>query len=568
MGLRESQKPVTEQEHNRGQQVQKPNEVDPLTKKALDEFAEMERDQLDRLRKILDEHVSRSQLGEVAIVETRNFIEAEIAKERDRLKDFSLQSRQAIADEIEKLQTTARYQPEERKNESVRVILEKRQLALKKKVDAHIQNIEAIVSIRLRDHQFMNERDLLRLKQDMIGVENLAMKDTKVAEILQKLKDRKALSDRDYVAVVKMLGNFKVQKPFGALPAEDNQKERDRQNFDTAAAAELVALMQPYQRKELVEFFINSDKKAESGKLIDAFLASGTLTIAQGQDLLEKARPVIAEDEYLQYAQKLQSGEYQKQMEKLTQEMENGVKQLQTMYAVNPIERGFGGPLLGAALNLHSILWFTANVLVAHGDLAEIIRNPFIYLGIGEYVLSKELSSGGIKYAAGWHETGLGAGDVAGAWDRLREEDRPKNEDESAALLKLMNIVSNHTEFRNYLEEGGSVTVMKLAHEKKAKHPELEKIDLTYDEVLAKESESNKHRTDLLTAAMKNISKEKLGMMLNETVAAADTLGVYSESSRLTMKNFNHLLDKVNVVQGLSRASAQTPKTKSPQMKT
>jgi hypothetical protein len=333
--------------------------------------------------------------------------------------------------------------------------------------DKRIAAIDLVIKAKTKE-QYITTDEAAEIEKAVIGVEKLAGEDKKLQATAEKIFKGGTLTDEDYSYVAGILNpyDYNVQ-----------QRKDVNQAFEATSSGVLVGMMKPGQRFRLIQVFMDSPKKAESPQLIDAFLRTGILNRDQGGTLFQEAvtKGIITQQQYQNDLKaKLDQGYYQQETAKFRAIIEQERnRDYRGTYSENIANRVVGAPMLGAFAALWgSVLtllnvWTTLSNKEDHNKLASLLKNPYVYAGMGAMALGTEVATGTMKKGAGL----VGGGVVGRALDTLGESDaQQKTAVQERARGRISDIMLNSPkELVTYLDEGGFATILELRKNKIAK---------------------------------------------------------------------------------------------------
>jgi hypothetical protein len=406
-------------------------------------------------------------------------------------------------------------------SQSGRAELEKNLAEAEKEAQARIELIQNMITAA--EKEGITSEDILQLQQSLSGIEHLLQDDGHLNQIIKKIAENKPLNETDYLKVIDLLD----PEDFFLEGIDPKEYLNNDENIEATSGAIVFSLMDSGQRKALLEYMITSgkvdpSKKAQISQMLDAFFGTGHLSIIQGKELIDLAyqNNLLTQEEVDQFEQKFENGSY---LEK-RKLMEEKKEQLQAKFAVNPMLRYVGAPLLGSIMQIHAGLWLLTNFLTQHGDWKNFATSPWTLLAAAEGVAGYHIE--GKKYDAP-----LGTGNISQLIHELGED---PSKEEVEALTSLQDIYTNYDHFGSYLELGGSATIMDLYNEKMDErdedpeaYDEKNPPQLTAEEII--EHENNPDRKSLLEKAHRKYPKQ-LEENINAIPKIWETLGIESEA--------------------------------------
>lgn len=507
-----------------GDQEQKP--IDDATRIVFGKFDEKKDEQVKRVEELFEKRISSSKMAEIALTEVRGM------KEQQKI---------VVAETFERFKK--KYQDQSEQNITLRNELASQLLQeAESVVDARIQSIELVLNSLVKG-DYITETEAASLKRILVGIEEISTKDIQVQQILIKLKDKnEQLSDDDYRRIVDMINPLNIT----------DKDAKPQQRFEATTAGILIGFMSGAQRYKLMETYMDSPKREKTAEVIDGFLRSGVLTIAQGEELFIAAmqKKLITEDEFKNtYQKRLNEGFYVDEVKKVRDAMEAEVQRMKGMYAINPMERVVGAPLLGAGMLLHSFFWILTNVLASGGDFKAMFKNnPYIWAALGEGALALEMTSGSMKKGAG--SFGIGSGWISRAVERISEKEGALSSVKQNAYLEMGNIYLGSPDFGSYLENGGAYTIMQLRKTKSAQGAEGAKLMISYDELY------NFETSDTQKSRLLDVHKKFPQKTLENINSIGEAVAILEME---TQDDFNSKLAFIKEEQGLKRGPAGNP---------
>jgi hypothetical protein len=349
--------------------------------------------------------------------------------------------------------------------------------------DKRIAALDLVIKAKTKE-PYITTKEAAEIEKAVIGVEKLAREDRNLQATGEKIMEGRPLTDADYTYIVGIINPYDVLK----------QRTDIKQSFEATSAGVLVGLMKPAQRYRLIEVFMDSPKKSETQQLIDAFLRTGILTRDQGEELFEEAvsKGIISRQQYeSDLKKKLEQGYYQQETAKFRQIVEQEInREYRGKFSENIANRVVGRPMLGgfaalwggilALLNI----WTTLTNKYDSNKLETLLKNPYIYAGLGAVVAGTEVATSTMKKGSGW----IGGGVVSEALGKLGREDEQKMAVQERAREKISDIMLNSPRpLVAYLDAGGFASVLELRKNKTAKN---ENPIITIDELLETEKDA------------------------------------------------------------------------------
>ncbi len=443
-------------------ETQKPP-VDEATRTVLGKFDEIETEQVGVVEKMFDDRISRSKLPEVALGDMIELKEAQKTIVRATVSRFKQE-----------------FQDRSQENISERDLLAQ-QLLERAKIEAEsrTQRVQLVLSMLIKG-DYATPEEAAALKRTLAGIEKISSSDIETQQILIKLQKHSELTAEDYDHIVKMINPLD-------LTAKDS---KPRAKFEATSAGILVGFMTGAQRYKLVQELMDSPKRGQTAEVIDAFLRTGILTIAQGEELFQMAvqKKAIDETEFKEtYRKRLDQGFYVDEVKKMKETMDAEIRRMKGMYDTNMMERVVGAPLLGAGMLLHSFFWILTNVLAAGGDFKTMFKkNPYIWAALGEGALALEMTSGSIKKGSGTF--GIGSGWISRLCERIGEKEGPLNTAKQNAYALMGDIYLNYPDMGSYLENGGVGRILEVRNAKTGQGKQGKDLVIKFEELLQSET--------------------------------------------------------------------------------
>lgn len=514
-------------------QQPKPAPVDETTRTVLGKFDEKEEENLKKVEEMFEGKLSTSKIGEIGIVEVRKMKEDQKKAVRDTFDRFKKE-----------------FQDKSQENKSERDTLAAQLLEqAQSEAEFRILNLQVIFA-KLVKGDYMTEDEAAAIKRVIVGVEKISTKDIETQQILLKLKGDQELNGQDY--------NFIVDKVANVNPAALTSKDaKPQERFEVTTAGILIGFMSPRQRYKMIEVMMDSPKRNQTAEVIDGFLRTGILTVAQGEELFKEAvqKKVMTQEDFdTIYKKNFDKGFYVDEVKKVRDAINAEANRMRGMYSENLMNRVVGSPMIGAGMLLHSFFWILTNVLASGGDFKSLFRNPYIWAALGEGALALEVTSGSMKKGVG--EFGIGAGWVSRAVEKFTEKEGPKTSVEKNALAVMGDMYLNYLDFGKYLENGGAMTILKIRKAKAAQGLNGKELAITFDELM--KSETDKTRQGLLADAQKKFP-QKTAAQINGIAEIMIILKMESQ------EDFNSKLGFVKDSQGLTSGPAAVPARPLPQ---
>lgn len=496
--------------------------MDEATRTVLGKFDEIETEQVGIVEKMFEDKISRSKLPEVALGDMIELKEAQKTIVRATVTRFKHD-----------------FQEQSQENISERDLLAQ-QLLERAKIEAEsrIQRVQLVLSMLIKG-DYATPEEAAALKRTLAGIEKISASDIETQQILIKLQKHAELSAEDYDHIVKMINPLD-------LTAKDS---KPRAKFEATSAGILIGFMTGAQRYRLIQELMDSPKRGQTAEVIDAFLRTGILSIAQGEELFQIAvqKKIIDETEFKDtYRKRLDQGFYVDEVKKVKDAMDQEIRRMKGMYDTNMMERVTGAPLLGAGMLLHSFFWILTNVLAAGGDFKTMFkRNPYIWAALGEGALALEMTSGSIKKGSG--SLGIGSGWITRLCERISEKEGPLNTAKQNAYALIGDIYLNYPDMGAYLENGGAGRILEVRNAKTGQGKQGKDLIITFDELL--QSETNPDQQARLKDANRKFPQK--------TEAQINGMGeALMVTEMKTQEEFNGKLAIIKQDQGLTGGSA------------
>jgi len=504
-----------------GQVEAKKPPMDETQRTVLGKFDEKEAENVKKVEEIFEKRISGSKLAEVALNEVRTMKE---------------QQKTAVKTTFARFKKTYEEKSEENKGE--RDVLAKQLLdEAQGEVEARIQNIQMILNMLVKG-DYITEAEAAALKRTLVGIEKISVKDVETQEILLKLQEKRVLDSEDYRRILNMVNPLDLT----------NKDAKPRQRFEATTAGIMIGFMSPAQRYRLVEEIMDSHKSGQTAEVIDGFLRTGILTVAQGEELFNAGvqKKVIKKEEFeAVYKKRMDQGFYVDEVKKVRDAMNKEVRQMQGMYAVNMMDRVVGKPLLGAGMLLHSFFWILTNVLASGGDFKSLFKNPYIWAAMGEGALALEMTTGSVKRGA--ESWGIGSGWISRAMEKLSEKEGKLNTVQQNAFAAMGDIYVSYPDFGFYLEHGGAQTIADIRKAKSGQGLKGAELMITYEELL--KTETDPTRKSKLEDANKKFPSQT-AVQINTIAEALTVLKIENQG------DFNAKLAFIKEAQGLKGGPA------------
>ncbi len=502
--------------------------LDEASRAVLGKFEEKEAENVKQVDEMFEKRISGSKLAEVALNEVRTMKENQKKVIHETFDQFKKQ-----------------YREQSEQNKAERDMLAQKLLTeAESEAQFRILNIQLVLDSLVKG-DYITEEEAAELKRVLVGVEKISMKDVETQQILRKLKEHKEINAEDYNHIVGMIDKF----DFATKDASPQKR------FEITTAGILVGFMKPAQRYKLVEEMMDSSKREQTAELIDGFLKSGILTVAQGEALFQEAikKKLISEQDFNQtYEKQLHNGFYVDEVKKVRQALNKEVEHMKGVYSDNIMNRIVGSPLLGLGMALHSLFWILTNVLASGGDFKTLFtKNPYIWAAIGEGTLGVEMASGSMKKGSG--NFGIGSGWVSGALEKWTQKEGPKTTAEKSAFKNIADIDLNYPDLGSYLENGGAATIINLRKAKIGKGQKGQELLISFDELM--KAETNGNQQSRLANAQKNFPQQIIVQV--NTVAEAMRVLKFE-----TQDDYNSKIADVRQYQGLATAPVLPPQVK------
>jgi len=505
-------------------------------KTVLEKFDDQAAENIKKIEDAFEERIPESKIAEIALTRVREMKEAQKAEIRTTFKNFKQQ-----------FETNQIQNKTDREALAAKLLQEAQNIA-----DARINSLEAVLGMLVKPGQYMTEQDVVALKKILVGIEKISAEDLKTQEILNKLRHRQKsgeqLSDDDYDHIIKMIKPFDLTTK-GAKPQE---------NFDATSAGIIVGFMNPVERYKLVQKYMESPDRTKTAELIDGFLRTGILNVAQGEELFQEAMkkqpPIISEAEFRNtYQKNLKNGFYVDEARRVQEALQQQVRDISGEYANNKFERFASTPMVGFAVLTHSFFWILTNVLASGGDFGTMFRNPFLWAAVGEAALALEMTTGSTKRGTG--DYGIGAGWISSVVRSITEEGGQISSTQENAYKIIGETYLSYPDFGSYLENGGAATIIRLRKAKAASGAKGSDLAITFDELF--QAEASDSQKSLLKAAQDRFPKQ-INVQINSIAEATTVLELSSE------EEFNKKLGYIKDAQGLKGSPSKAAPASSP----
>lgn len=423
--------------------------------KFVEKFDEKIEEMLDKVDEAFDEKISKLSRGDRAESPQRG----RLIKIRDRQKDEIRSLRKGILDEYDK-------RVKEVSREDLDKLADEMVNSLSAKAGSKVKEINILMK-RIPESEKMTVKETVELD--------------KAFEALKKLKEKMKQKHGDHGDFDRL---FQVLGDGGKLEKEDyeaiidmmNPEDLSKQTGNTELLVErsttglFIILMSPAQRYELMELFIESDKKEHAPEVIDGLLQAGVLTRFQGKKLFEQAGDT-------KYKEKIEGSYYQDQQRKLEEAVNSkDIRTTSQRSCRNIVDRYVGMPMVHTALvawgGLTALLNFAASW--EKGDFGKTLSNfatsygplGLAGAGLGLEGLSSTIHKGEAKDTL--EKYGIGGG-VVSRWidSLLSDEDRKDTTKRNAARLLAETYSNAPTDLMTYMDKGGFATIHELASEER-----------------------------------------------------------------------------------------------------
>ncbi len=489
-----------------------PKPLDESTRVVLGKFDEKQEEQVKRIEEIFEKRISGSKMPEIALNEVRTMKEGQKSAVRSTFARFKKEFEE---------------KSDENKSERDNLAMDLLQQA-ESEAQTRVLNIEMVLNILVKG-DYITAEEAQALKRVLVGIERISAKDVHAQEILVKLKEKKNLDSTDYQRIIMMIN-----------PSDLTMRDaKPRERFEITTAGILIGFMSPAQRYELIEEMMKSPKSKETAEVIDGFLRTGILSIAQGEELFKKAveKKIITEQQFKEvYQKRFDQGFYIDEMKKVREAIDEQVNRMKGSYSTNLVERVAGAPLLGSAMLLHSFFWILTNVLASGGDFKSLLnpkKYPHLWAAIGEGALALEITSGSLKRGAG--NLGIGSGWISRAVESMVEKEGPKTTQEQTAFASIGEIYLSYPDFGSYLEHGGAGTILGIRKAKTGQGLQGKDLIISYDELL--KTEKDQLQQSRLADAQKKFP-QKMNAQINTIAEALTMLKIETQGDFMTKLGF------------------------------
>jgi hypothetical protein len=210
-----------------------------------------------------------------------------------------------------------------------------------------------------KSQETVTNEDILNIDTAYGAMEKLK-NSTELQRIFDKLLIDSPLSDEDYETLINHLDPQAMESTARVNP----------RNLEKMAVSLLVNFMDPDQRIELVRKFMESNKRAQTGELIDVFLVLGKLSIGEASTLFQEAADAgaITNEQHEIYKERMSpdSEYYSKLQENARQQMELELAEgYRGMTNENIVSRFVGYPALAFVGMCWGFTTFAVNTLVS-----------------------------------------------------------------------------------------------------------------------------------------------------------------------------------------------------------
>ena len=367
--------------------------------------------------------------------------------------------------------------------------------------------------------EFATTEEVAAIDKAVKGLAAFEKQNPQLEELFKRITGKEKLKKTDYDEIIKILKPYDLMKQDATSSAA----------FEATTAGILVGSMSPKEREQLVKYFMESNRKAETSQLIDALLVMGLMEDHQATNLLKGTAYET------DISKKVKDGHYKKERQRVAVAQESHIQKYRGIYNENIASRVVGKPLFGILAMVWGTTTFALNALVSYpngkgpGRMKRIAawakgmaKNPYAWAGLAAAGGGAEVASTSIK-TGGW----IGAGPIA----RLLEKSEKKKEQmpklEATSRQKLEEIRESGPKPLNaYLENGGFKTVQELR--KKIIREKTKRI-ITIDELIKLETNAAQKQRLQQMKLIPTESEESINAKLTTVSEAAFILKIKTD---------------------------------------
>jgi hypothetical protein len=458
-----------------GIQLQQPAETPPSQDKESEDFREKMQEEMERqIEEIEKTFELNTRMDERANAIYRRLRQEQIGKIRGLFEKAK-----------QEYETQGRLNVENRQQLASRLHDE-----TVKETSARLENLKSIINKKAGKE--IETHEVLEINKALKGLEELNRAHPEFKYLVEKIAKEQPLTKEDYQNIISLMKPNTIAE-IKAKPV----------TMEELAPGMLISLMQPAQKYELVEQFMESPQANNTAELIDTLLSTGALNRYQGEKLFEKALQsgVLTQERFTsEFKERLENGYYEQQVNNLKELIQKElVANYKGVYNVNLIDRLVGMPLLGLLLSLWGGSTALFNGMANFewrdplGSISRFTKSIYGPVGLVAGVAGLEMTAGSLRTQQipnkGVLEyTGIGYGWVSDVLRKIGEDDDVENEQKRRAVEQLSQIYLNSPKpFHEYLNNNGFTTIDTLRKQELA-NPNADKI-LNLDELIAAEQD-------------------------------------------------------------------------------
>ncbi len=403
------------------------------------------------------------------------------------------------------------------------------------KTRQRLEKLRAILNEKVED-TYITTHEVAEIARAVEGVKDFEKAHPELHQLFIKISEDGALNEGDYKQIVALIDPDKLPQI----------SDKNVHSYESTGAGLLISMMSPQQKYELVLNFMESNKGKESDELIDGFLRTGVLTLLQGEQLFKQAlkKGLLTQEEFeKKYKQKLETTYYRDRVKQFKDVLQGEVyRKYSGRYSKNIVERFVGKPLLHSLLALWGGTTAIINALASRkrGDFAQTLHNitfnKFFWLGVGAAGIGIEGVSGsmreGHKRRGVLEFLGLGEGYISQLIDNLLNDKEKADVKKRNALKTLTeNYLGAPPDLRNYLEQGGHQTILKLRGQFDVQGNPV----LSLDKLIEKEEHAGRKEFLKNLRVMNKKPEKKIDKILFAIAVSSEALGIEENERKLAV---------------------------------
>lgn len=395
-----------------------------------------------------------------------------------------------------------------------------------------VAGLEAILKKYTKDVNITTE-EVYEVYKAVIGYEQLSKQHPELQAMVEKMGNSQELTDDDFRNVVKLLNpaNIKVDRDSAS------------KSFEASSAGAVINMMRPDQRYRLIQFYMESEQKDSTQRLLEGFLSTGVINryqVEQAMKLPQAAGISFSQD----FKDKLARGYFEEQAQQVQAKMQEEVaKDFSGSDARNVLDKFVGDGIIDSPLVYVAMMaWgaitsgmnLIASLRVNWDDIPGTLKdfadraasNPYVFIG------AAAMGVGYQGFTGNMDSRGFMGGNIVGWLESMSQGDQDEAIRKNARKISGEIYLNSPRDFAAYIDGGGFQTMLDLKAAKVAENkPPLIKIDDLINQ------EKDPGRKAILTSSLKSMKDidKKLNYFAEAAVAMDinSTQGMEAELSKI-----------------------------------